>query len=528
MGKVKKTISLLMTLAVMMACIYIPAYESKAAGSSLSGAAHVQTYGDTSGTVTKENGTETLVLGTRGESKRVESVTISFTNNTGYSGSLQYRVHRQTYGWTNWVQSGSPAGTTGESKRLEAIEIRLTGELAKHYDVRYAAHAQTYGDNQGWVYNGALAGTTGEAKRLEEIKVQIIPKNTYNEQISYRVHRQTYGWESMWSYDGMVSGTTGQAKRLEGITIDLKGNQYSGGVTYRTHVQSYGWLDWVSDGEMSGTQGEAKRLEAIEIKLTGDMAAKYDVYYRVHAQHFGWMGWVSNGAPAGTSGYGYRLEAIQIVLVKKGAAAPSASYGGADQDSASGYSNREDASGAPADEKRVWHDARYSTVTVVKCSDCQAEFKNETEFKKHLIEYDDDQCNESSGSSVKQYTFCVQDGYYEYTGQGKTFVPTEYKPVWLVTDAGWTEKNVPVYEIREYAKCNQCKKKFYAPAYYIEKYGYYDENDPEMSISMHLKYTDCYSYSGGYSEQVQVGSRDVEHPELGHWENQKVKEGYWR
>ncbi|MGN0390801.1 MAG: hypothetical protein ACI4L2_08295, partial [Wujia sp.] len=179
---------------VILSLLQVPAMESRAAGSTqLSGKAHVQTYGDQNGIITYENGIETLVLGTRGQAKRVESVTIKFVNNTGYSGTIQYQVHRQTYGWTSWVNAGTPAGTTGQAKRLEAIRIRLTGELAEYYDVRYATHAQTYGDAQGWVYNGALAGTTGEAKRLEEIKIQIVPKNTVSEteSVSYRVHRQT-------------------------------------------------------------------------------------------------------------------------------------------------------------------------------------------------------------------------------------------------------------------------------------------------------------------------------------------------
>ncbi|MBQ8165479.1 MAG: hypothetical protein IJZ96_00425, partial [Lachnospiraceae bacterium] len=65
-------------------------------------------------------------------------------------GSIEYRVHRQTYGWTDWVNAGQPAGTTGESKRLEGIQIRLTGELAEHYSVKYRVHIQTYGWEQGW------------------------------------------------------------------------------------------------------------------------------------------------------------------------------------------------------------------------------------------------------------------------------------------------------------------------------------------------------------------------------------------
>lgn len=329
---------LLMLVMVCSICVTGNVGTAKAAEGQngeihLSGKAHVQTYADQNGRVVNQNGTETLVLGTRGQAKRVEAITIALQNGTQYEGTLQYRVHRQTYGWTDWIDAGAPAGTIGEGKRLEAIEMRLTGELKEHYNVRYRVHIQTYGDNQGWAYNGALAGTTGEAKRLEEVQVQIIPRavlqtddaaETEEPSISYRVHRQTYGWEKNWSKNGDTSGTVGEGKRLEGITISVE-DPYSSdsGIRYRTYVQTYGWLDWMENGEMAGTQGQAKRLEAIQIDLTGDLKERYDVYYRVHAQTFGWLAWAKNGEEAGSMQCAKRLEAIQIKLVKKGAEAPS-------------------------------------------------------------------------------------------------------------------------------------------------------------------------------------------------------------
>lgn len=232
---------------------------------------HIQTYGDTAGRITYTGGYPTLVLGTRGQAKRLEEIAVKLQNNTGYSGGITYQAYRQTYEWTDWVSDGQRAGTHGQAKRLEGIRIRLTGELAKHYDVRYRVHIQTYGDQQGWVYNGAYAGTRNLSKRLEELQVQIVPKESKNasakeESVSYRVHRQTYGWEPLDVSDGTVSGTTGQAKRLEGIQISVSG-KYSGSVKYQTQVQTYGWNGWKSDGLTAGTTGQAKRLEAIQIVL---------------------------------------------------------------------------------------------------------------------------------------------------------------------------------------------------------------------------------------------------------------------
>ena len=291
------------------------------------GMAHVQDFGDTPVSVDPTTGI--LTIGTTGMGKRLEEITINFTNTTPYAGTLQYRVHVQDIGWMDWVNAGQPAGTEGLSKRIEAIELRLTGELAQYYSVEYCVHIEDYGDMQGWVKDGALAGTTGESKRIEQIKIRIVPKGT-GETISvkYRVHVQDYGWEKTYATNGAMSGTSGESKRLEGIEIFLSGTQYSGGIKFKTHVQDYGWQDWSYDGEMSGTQGESKRLEGICIELYGEVAKYYDIYYRVHAQDIGWMGWAKNGECAGTAGRSARLEGIQIVLVPKGSPAPGATYDG--------------------------------------------------------------------------------------------------------------------------------------------------------------------------------------------------------
>ena len=292
------------------------------------GQAHVQDIGDTP--VSVDPNTGILTIGTTGQSKRLEEITINFENTTGYEGTMMYRVHVQDYGWLPWTEAGNPAGTTGECKRIEAIEIKLTGELAKYYSVEYCVHIQDYGDMQGWVKDGALAGTTGESKRIEEIKVRVVPKGTGDTMsVKYRVHIQDIGWENTYATNGAMSGTSGQSKRLEGIEIFLTGTQYSGGIQYKTHIQDIGWeSSWAENGEMSGTQGQSKRLEAISIQLTGEVAEYYDIYYRVHAQDIGWMGWAKNGEYAGTAGRSARLEGIQIVLVPKGSPAPGATYEG--------------------------------------------------------------------------------------------------------------------------------------------------------------------------------------------------------
>ena len=482
----KKGIKRIVTaaLAAVLMVTQLPVMNSKAAaGISIYGKAHVQTYGDTNGKIVKENGIDTLVLGTRGQAKRVESMTINLQNNTGYTGTIQYRVHRQTYGWTDWTTSGQPAGTTGQGKRLEAIQMRLTGELAAHYDIRYQVHIQTYGYNQGWVYNGALAGTTGESKRLEEVKIQIIPKNTVETaaSINYRVHRQTYGWETRWAKDGSVSGTTGQAKRLE----------------------------------------------AIRIRLTGELAQHYDIYYRVHAQTFGWMGWAKNGESAGTAGYGKRLEAIQIMLVKKGAAAPGATVKGITQTTAKSFNDantsgstenpgNNQSSTKPSTDasKPTWIAEQTVTVTYYQCDSCNNIYRTKEEMEQHFAFWDPKyhvicSCGVNKKGSKKTETFTIRDGYWSDDP-----APETHKVVWVATEPAYTETK-EIVEMVPYMYCSGCKKRFYMDGIALD-----GEEQGEHMKKYVLLGTPHNGMIGGNTERRVVGTETVTEPEYGYYEVQ--------
>lgn len=284
---------------------------------------HCQTHGDMAWVKEGE------LSGTQGEAKRLEAIWINMENNTGLEGDIVYTTHVQSYGWQDdlenektWAKNGELSGTQGEAKRLESIKIKLTGELSQKYDVIYRVHCQTWGWTD-WMSNGMEAGTTGQGKRLEAIQIKIVKKDSTDKKASlkYTTHCQTYGWLEPVT-DGKMSGTEGESKRLEGIKIDVANSDYTGGVAYKVHAQTYGWMDWMTNYNMSGTSGESKRLEAIQIMLTGELSAAYDIYYRVHSQTYGWLGWAMNGQVAGTSGLAKRLEGIEIVLIPKGGEAP--------------------------------------------------------------------------------------------------------------------------------------------------------------------------------------------------------------
>ena len=292
----------------------------------ITGKAHVQKDGDKDGTATPTG----IIIGTTGESKRIESMSLKLGKGTGELG-LEYRAHVQTYGWeSGWAANGAASGTTGQSKRLEAMQMRLTGSEAKDYEVFYRVHAQTFGW-LGWAKNGEPAGTAGQSKRLEAIEVCVLPKGktpkdydakqaAFTGRATGIAHVQTYG--TLDPTTGII-GTTGESKRIESMRLTVPNQPYEGGIEYQSHVQTYGWeQNWASDGSLSGTEGQSKRLEAMRIRLTGELADHFDVWYRVHSRKVGWGGWAKNGADAGTANMSLRAEAIEVVILSKDAAAP--------------------------------------------------------------------------------------------------------------------------------------------------------------------------------------------------------------
>lgn len=138
---------------------------------------------------TKKNG---AVAGTTGQSRAIQAIRISIQykygpqSSTGMSEgeyiqnldqSIFYQAHVQDYGWMNSVGAGAVIGTTGQSKRLEAVQMSLTGELANKFDICYRTHVQNIGW-QSWKRNGETSGTTGQSLRIEAIQIAIVQKSS--------------------------------------------------------------------------------------------------------------------------------------------------------------------------------------------------------------------------------------------------------------------------------------------------------------------------------------------------------------
>ena len=289
---------------------------------TLAGTARMQTYGNKKGSFSDG----VLTLGKKGK-KRIEAVTLSFKNTTGYEGSLRYMVYVQKKGWTSWTESGKRAGTVGKGLRVEAVRIELTGELAKHYSVIYSTYMQTYKAKQGWVNDGAVAGSPGDGKRVQEIQIKIVPRDSLGETptIAYRMYRDHYKWSSSWYRNGAVSGvTSGSYQKHEGLMMTVTNTKYTGNVEYRARGDGYSWSAWCKNNSPVGKfkKKNGKRMEEVQVRLTGELAEHFDVYYRTCAREKGWLGWAKNGESSGTEKYGYYIMAFQCVLVPKGSSAP--------------------------------------------------------------------------------------------------------------------------------------------------------------------------------------------------------------
>ena len=132
------------------------------------------------------------IIGTTGQSKRIEGFEIKLTGDVPAGMALRYNVHVQNKGWlydeedpADWPKDGEYAGTRGESLRIEAVKIVLTdadGKPVSGYSVQYRGHVQNVGDlptdESQWLADGAQLGTVGSSQRLEALLVKVVKTGT--------------------------------------------------------------------------------------------------------------------------------------------------------------------------------------------------------------------------------------------------------------------------------------------------------------------------------------------------------------
>lgn len=297
---------------------------------ALSYSTHIQDYGTQTGF--SDSVDEPITLGTTGEGKRLEGLTLQLDGDLSQLG-ISYGAHIQDIGWQEDRSNGSFAGTTGQSKRIEALHVAL-GDSSS-YSIWYRAHVQDYGW-LGWAKDGENAGTVGLSKRMEAIELVILPKGQTPPEydpsgdsvktsiLEYSSHISQIGTVSGVADSlcaDIVLGTTGQSKHLEGFRLGVSDSteNIGGSIEYRAHVQDVGWQGWQANSSFAGTSGKAKSIQAVEFKLDGEIAQKYDIFYRAHVSNIGWLDWTKNGeSAAGSVGCSIPIEAVEVAIVSKG------------------------------------------------------------------------------------------------------------------------------------------------------------------------------------------------------------------
>lgn len=165
------------------------------------------------------------IAGTTGQSKRIEAIQIYLRNRAdrvkieNVDKTVSYSAHVQDYGWLNAVTNGNIGGTVGQSKRMEAIQVSLSDDMLEYGDVNVQAHVQDYGW-LGTVGNGQTAGTTGQNKRLEGLKITLTDELANYYDIYYRAHVGNIGWLG-WTKNGGIAGSVGCNRRIEAVQIAI-------------------------------------------------------------------------------------------------------------------------------------------------------------------------------------------------------------------------------------------------------------------------------------------------------------------
>lgn len=131
---------------------------------------------------------------------------------------VEYQVHVEGYGWTDWKKNGQVSGTTGESRRVEAIRFRLVN---KPDGEEIFLHGNAHVENMGWlgfVAENEVCGTTGQARKLEALQFQLVGKDSDKYSINFRSHSQDLGTQN-WAVNGQLSGSEGAGLRIEAVQM---------------------------------------------------------------------------------------------------------------------------------------------------------------------------------------------------------------------------------------------------------------------------------------------------------------------
>ncbi len=87
-------------------------------------------------------------------------------------GSIQYRIHSENKGWSDWANEGQTIGD--DTNGIQAIRMKLTGQLPYYYEIFYRVHVPGVGWS-GWGNNGTPAGSEGFGRNISILQIYIAP-----------------------------------------------------------------------------------------------------------------------------------------------------------------------------------------------------------------------------------------------------------------------------------------------------------------------------------------------------------------
>lgn len=133
----------------------------------ISYSAHIQKVG----WVESENTDE--IIGTMGRSLRLEALGLTLGEQMP-SGSIELGAFVKGLGWIE-SDEGTMVGTSGEGRRLEEVSMNLSGYISEVFDIYYRAHVQRLGW-LSWAKNGEKVGTAFYNYQIEALEVKLVPK----------------------------------------------------------------------------------------------------------------------------------------------------------------------------------------------------------------------------------------------------------------------------------------------------------------------------------------------------------------
>ncbi len=111
------------------------------------------------------------------EGQRLEGIFLPTFPNRGVK--LLAKAHLSMTGDTDWIEGGQFLGTRGQSRAIEGISMKLEGPESHKYRIRYRTRSLSAGYSQT-AENGEFAGTRGNSDPISQLQIWLEPVNSDN------------------------------------------------------------------------------------------------------------------------------------------------------------------------------------------------------------------------------------------------------------------------------------------------------------------------------------------------------------